>query len=598
MVRLPRLINRAVPQRFRGYRPRVVLMLVFFLLLGSVLVGRAYHLQVMQHEELADIAQKQSQRTLQLKGRRGEILDRRGGRLALSLAADSFFAHPALVTEPALTAHQLARVLGLDAATLEARLRSDRGFVWIKRQVVPSESAAVNALDLPGIGSIEEYRRIYPWRELGAALLGFTGTDSKGLEGLEYAYNTTLSGSQAIRVLTKDALGRPVFTGEESILSPGGHIRLTLNPDLQYIAEQELSRAVDRSEALLGIALVMDSRTGEMLAVAQYPSFNPNAYSASDKETYANRAITYGYEPGSTLKILTAAIALEEATVKPDMLFFAENGQWDYYDATIHDTSKHGWLDLAGILRVSSNIGAAKLGLTIPRTVYREYLVRFGFGQRVGVFQDEQGNALAGEAEGYLPPVEKWTPVDQAAISFGHGVLVSPLQLAAAVNTIATGGLLLKPRVVLETRDARGAVVDQTATTVIRRVISTKTAAAVRDLMVQTISDEGGTGARAILPGFSVAGKTGTTELYDLKARGYSKTKHIASFVGFVPAENPRMTLVVIIDEPKKGRYGGDVAAPVFREISRRALPLLGVWPKDGVRRVQLNLQEKRGKKK
>jgi cell division protein FtsI (penicillin-binding protein 3) len=342
---------------------------------------------------------------------------------------------------------------------------------------------------------------------------------------------------------------------------------------------------VAESEAALGIAVVLRSGTGEILAMAHAPGFNPNDYQAYDKETYFNRAVTNGYEPGSTLKVLTAAIALEEGVVEPDTLFFCERGAWQHYDSVIHDTGKHGWLGLDGVIRVSSNICAAKIGLMLPKGVFHAYLSRFGLGQRLGLFTAEDGRRLAGEAEGYLLPEDKWTPVDHAAMAFGHGILVSPLQLVSALNVVATGGLLLKPLLVLEARDAEGRVIERGRRTVLRRVISRRTAETVRELMKGVVGADG-TGAEAALPGYAVAGKTGTTELYDIQARGYSKTRHIASFAGFVPADDPAITVVVIVEAPRRGRYGGVVAAPAFRRIAERALPLLGVWPEEGVRRA------------
>jgi cell division protein FtsI (penicillin-binding protein 3) len=339
------------------------------------------------------------------------------------------------------------------------------------------------------------------------------------------------------------------------------------------------------------VALVLASRTGEILAMAHAPDFNPNDYLAFDKETYFNRAVTSGYEPGSTLKVLTAAVALEEGLVQPDTLFFCENGQWNHYDSVIHDTQPHGWLGLDGLIRVSSNICAAKMGLLVPSGVFHAYLRKFGFGERLGLFRSAAGGRLAGEAEGYLPPLEKWTPVDHAALSFGHGILVSPLQLVTAVNAIANEGRRVQPRLVLEVRDPEGRIVEQNRTPVTRRVLSARTARTVRELMKAVVSAEG-TGPHAAVPGFVVAGKTGTTEVYDIEARGYSKTKHIASFVGFVPADDPAVTILVMVERPRKGRYGGVVAAPVFSRIARRTLPLLGLWPPEGVRRAGAELAQ------
>jgi cell division protein FtsI (penicillin-binding protein 3) len=556
---------------------------ILFALAGCGLAWRAFDLQVMQHDALSRMTHRQSQRTIKLKGKRGAIYDALGGRLAASVKAKSYYAHPALVAHPAEAALRLARALELEPEQLEARLLSQRPFVWIKRQVTPAEAITVQALELEGLGATTEYRRVYPTRQLAASLLGFTGIDTQGLEGLEYAYDSYLKGAERMRVIDVDALGRAYLRSDESLPTGGGSLRLTIHPAVQHIAESELAQAVERFEAKVGIAIVMRSTTGEILAMAQAPGFNPNIYRDFEKENYFNRAITSGYEPGSTFKVITVAVALETGVVRPDSLFYCEQGEWEHYDSVIHDTKSHGWLTLDRVVQVSSNICAAKVGLSVPAPLFHEYIIRFGFGRRLGLFIGPDGRRLAAEAEGRVLRPKKWTPVDHAAISFGHGILASPLQLVVAVNTIANGGKRLKPILVKEIRDAAGRIVERNRPTVIARIISPETAAVVRDFMVGVVSEEG-TGKRAAMSGYQVAGKTGTTEKYDIKARGYSKTRLNASFVGFVPANRPTLTILVLIEEPLKGRYGGVVAAPVFRNIAARALPLLGVWPEGRVK--------------
>jgi cell division protein FtsI (penicillin-binding protein 3) len=578
MTRLNFRLDNPLPTRLRGFRSRVLLVAVVFALAAGVLAWRAFDLQVLQHEALSRMAQRQSQRTINIKGKRGEIRDVQGRRLAVSLKAASYYAHPALVEYPAEAARKLSQVLQVPAEELERRLRSGRPFVWIKRQVTPAEARAVDALQLKGLGSTTEYRRVYPARRLAASLLGFTGVDTQGLEGLEYAYDSYLKGAERLRVIDVDALGRAYLRSDESFPTGGGSLRLSIHPAVQYIAEDELARAVERWEAKVGIAVVMHSPTGEILAIAQAPGFNPNTFRDSDKETYFNRAVTSGYEPGSTFKVITTAIALETGAVRPDSLLYCEQGLFEHFDSVIHDTKPYGWLTLKRVIQVSSNICAAKVGMAVPAPVFREYITRFGFGSRLGLFTAPGGRRLAGEAEGRVLRAKRWTPVDHAAISFGHGILASPLQLTVAVNTIATGGKKMKPILVKEIRDARGRLIERNRPTVLTRVISPDTAAVVTEFMVGVVS-ENGTGKRAALPGYQVAGKTGTTEKYDIKARGYSKTRLIASFVGFVPADKPALTILVLVEEPAQGRFGGVVAAPVFRNIAARALPLLGIWP-------------------
>lgn len=588
MARLPLHLNNPVPVRFRSFRSRVLLVVGLLVVAGLAIVWRSIDLQVLQYETLSNLAQRQSQRVFKRQGKRGEILDRKGGRLAVSVRAESLYAHPSLVRDPGATAIALAPLLQIDRDILERQLSSDNGFVWLQRKLLPSQADKVQTLDIPGLGFTTEFRRVYPSKGLAAALLGFTGIDSQGLEGLEYAYDSYLRGSEQLQVLEKDALGRVFAAGEADPPAGGGSVTLTLHPAIQYISERELEKAVVASEAKVGVVIVMDSPTGELLAVSQSPGFNPNEFQQYDKKAFFNRAVTSGYEPGSTFKIFTIATGLETGAIKSDSLFFCEDGRWEHYDSVVHDTSPHGWLVLEKVMAVSSNICAAKIGLTIPAASFRNSIHRFGFGRRLGLFNTRDGRRLAGEAEGYVLPVEKWTPVDHAAISFGHGILVSPLQLTSAVNTIATGGRRMTPRLVSEIRDATGVVVERNRPYSEGRVISQQTAKMVTDFMVGVVQGKA-TGWRAAIPGYVVAGKTGTTEKYDLKARGYSKTRQIASFVGFVPANKPRLTILVVIEEPLQGRSGGVVAAPVFREIARRALPLLGVWPDNGVERKKMS---------
>ena len=574
-----------VPVRFRSFRSRVWLVIGLMVLSGFAIAGRAVDLQVLQHETLANMAQRQSQRVIKRQGKRGTILDRTGGRLALSVRAESLYAHPAQVEDPGEVAIQLAQILEESRDEIERKLNSDVPFIWLQRKLSPMQAVRVKGLQLKGLGMTNEYRRVYPSRFLAASLLGFTGVDSQGLEGLEYAYDSYLRGSERLQVLEQDALGRVFVAGEAASPSAGGNLRTTIHPAVQFIAEQELAQQVKATESKVGVALVLDSLTGEILALAQAPGFNPNDYQGYDRSTFFNRGITSGYEPGSTFKVITAATALETGVVKPDDVFFCENGKFEHFDSVIHDTSPHGYLVLSRVLALSSNICAAKIGLFIPAQNFRAAISRFGFGNKPGLFSTRDGKQLAGEAEGYVLPVEKWTPVDHAAISFGHGILVSPLQLVAAVNTIATGGKRMAPLLVTEVRDAAGKIVIRNRPRSEGRIISEETASLVRDYMVGVVHDKGGTGWRGAVPGYKVAGKTGTTEKYDIKARGYSKTRLTASFVGFVPAERPKLTILVVIEEPLQGRSGGLVAAPVFRSIAARALPLLGIWPNEGVQR-------------
>lgn len=585
MYRLPISFHNPLPSRFRGFRARLALVGAGILIALTIITWRAYHLQVSQHSALSEIAQKQNQRIVRIKGRRGSIVNGRGDVLAISLKTDSFYAHPPRVEEHAIAAMKLSQALDLPRDLLAARLASARPFVWLKRHTTPAEAARVKKLNLKGVGFVSEYNRAYPGLMTAGQVLGFTGIDAQGLEGLEYAYDSYLRGTETLRVVDVDALGRAVLRAPGGAPTGGGKIEVTLHPTLQHIAERNMAWAVTHFEAKLAIALIMRSKTGEILAMAQAPGFNPNDYLAHDKSLFFNRAVTDGYEPGSTFKVITVAAALEAGVVRPTSLFDCEGGTFAHYDSIIHDTRPHGWLTLPRILEVSSNICMAKVGLSMPVGVFHGFMTRFGFGKRVGLFLNKHGKRLAGEAEGYVIPPRKWTPVDHAAISFGHGVLVSPLQLLAAVNVIANGGEMVKPFLVRKVWDASGRVLEHNQTRNLGRVLSLKTADTVKKYMIGVVSPEG-TGKQATVKGYLVAGKTGTTEKYDIKARGYSKTKHIASFVGFIPAEDPELTILVLVEEPQKGRYGGRVAAPAFRKIAAESLSVLGIWPNIGIKHI------------
>ncbi|MDH4121112.1 MAG: penicillin-binding protein 2 [Deltaproteobacteria bacterium] len=556
--------------------PRIRLVVTLLALAGLVMALRAFHLMVIQQGRLSGLARQQYQRAMQLEGRRGPIQDREGGALAVSLASESIFINPAQLTDTAGAAWALARILGMDPRHLTNELSRDRAFVWVKRQAGPEEVRRVKALNLAGVGFLTEYRRVYPRRELAGAVVGFTGVDHNGLAGVEYAFDSVLRGTRVERLVDRDALGRTVVAAGGGEPDSGGSVRLTLHPAIQWIAEQELNKAVAQHGALGGVAVVMDVSTGEILALANAPGFDANRFQEYSPAHLGNRAVTDGYEPGSTFKIITLAAALEEEAVTPDLKLFCENGTFPVADSVIHDTSAHGWLGLEDMLAVSSNICMAKVGMMIPKPAFHDYMEAFGFGQRAGLFVGQDGRVWSAEATGDLPPPEKWTQVDWAALSFGHGLLVSPVQMTAAVNTVAAGGEWVRPRLVAELRNRRGEEISFGQVTR-RRVISRQTAAWVGHAM--TVVVERGTGTQAQVYGYPVAGKTGTTEKFEFEAKGYSKTRQIASFAGFLPADHPRITILVVVEEPQEGRSGGAAAAPVFREIARRTLPLLGVPP-------------------
>jgi len=537
-----------------------------FILLLSVSVARAFYLQIYEQERFANLAEKQHVKVVQLTPSRGIIYDSTNSVLAVSIEMDSLYAEPRNVADISAAAAQLSPLLGTTKEALEKRMNASRGFAWLGRRLTPEVAAKVKELKIAGLGFVKESKRFYPNAEIGSHVIGFTGVDPEGLEGVEKLFDSTLIGNTGYIVTERDALGRDL--GPHGVMtksaSTGQNIVLTIDKNIQYIAEKELAAAVEKSRAKGGIAIVMEPSTGKVLAMANYPTFNPNCFNKSSSGALRNRAISDSFEPGSTMKVFIVAAALEEKVVKPNEGFNCENGSYNIGGRTIHDTHKYGRLSVGEILKYSSNIGAAKIGTRLgPERLYG-YLRGFGFGAKSSI-------DLPGEAGGYLRKKESWYGVDLAAISFGQGVTISSIQLVAAMSAIANGGTLMQPYIVDRIIDAEGNPLKQFSPISRQRIVSAETARIVASMM-EGIATEGGTGTAASVDGFKVAGKTGTAQKADPVTKGYSLDKRTASFVGFVPADQPRLAIVVVVDEPKTSSYGGVVAAPVFSEIARQSL--------------------------
>jgi cell division protein FtsI (penicillin-binding protein 3) len=569
---IPRRGDRSRPpaELTRWTRLRVALMSALLLTGLSAVLVRAVSLQVMQRARLSSMASDQSVREMQIPARRGDIYDRHGIPLAQSVEVDSLWLDPSQVGDVGRAARDLARLLHLDAGELQARLGRARRFAWVKRQVTPQELNVVERLGIPGLGVTKEPKRFYPQRELGAQVLGVVGTDGQGLEGLELAFDDELSGQPGKVEGTRDARGRslllqgaPDATGRQ-----GATVTLTLDRQIQYVAEKALDRAVEESRAVAGMVVVLEPRTGELLALAQSPRFNPNAAGAVPTLALRDRPALDLFEPGSTYKAFVAAEALEEQLVRPEDSFDCENGSWEVGGHVIHDTHPHGQLTLARILAVSSNIGAAKVAQRLGREGMMRASRRFGFGERTGL-------ALPGEGRGSVPfPKAEVTLATQA---FGQGLSATAVQVAAAYGALANQGLLMRPYLVSRVTDPDGVVILENQPTPVRRAVSEQTAGSVLH-MLQAVVQKDGTAPRAALEAYRVAGKTGTAQKADPVARGYSD-KRIASFAGVVPADDPRLVIYVVVDEPKTDVYGGLVAAPAFKDIAAASLPYLGVPP-------------------
>ena len=550
-------------------------MIVLFLSLAAALAiisGRLFSLQVHQHPRLVEAANRQYRRLVPLVSRRGTIYDRNGREFAGSLRVSSIFAQPPQVENRGRAASDLAKALNLPSQKVLERLKSDKPFVWIKRRVSPEEATAVSQLGLRGIASIAESRRFYPKQELGAHLLGFVGMDDRGLEGLELQYDDCLAGKPKWVVREQDALGRPIFR-EEAGEAQGCDLYLTIDEVIQYVTERELEAAVAKSQASSGTAIVMDPLTGEILALANYPTFNPNHYAEASSFARRNRAVADYYEPGSAFKIVVGAAALEERLVRPGDRLNGEDGAIEVGGITIHDHERFGIITFSEVLTHSSNVGAIKVSMRLGKSLYYDYISGFGFGNLTGI-------DLPGETPGRIRRPKDWSVLSLASLSIGQELSVTPLQMLVAVSAVANGGTLVRPYVARLVKAADGRIVRQGSPVQLRRVITEGTARTLTNILKGVVTD--GTGKAAAVQGFEVAGKTGTSQKLERATGRYSRQKVVASFVGFIPAEQPRLAIIVVIDEPKILQWGGSIAAPTFREIARESLKYLRISPAAG----------------
>jgi cell division protein FtsI/penicillin-binding protein 2 len=532
--------------------------------------ARLTYLQTSQHEWLARRARAQQLDVEPQSAARGLILDRQGRELARSVSVDSFFADPREVENADEAAASLARVLKVDPASLAARLKeakeARRGFVWLARKVEEEQARAVEALKIKGVYPVEEQQRRYPNGALAAHVLGFVGLDDKGLAGVEQVYDAALTGEAGRLVVDADAKRR-AFESAGSAPQDGRTVVLTIDQTVQYIVERELSAAVERTQAKSGAAVVLDPRTGEILALANAPTFDPNGAGEVNADARRNAALQNIYEPGSTFKVVAYSGSLEEKLIKPDDKIDCP-GEITVFGRTVHDHA-HGTLTATEALAKSSNVAAIKLGLKLGNARLYDYIRRFGFGSRTGV-------ELPGETAGLVRPVSKWQPTSIGSVPIGQEVGVTPVQMAAAYGSIANDGVRVAPHLVREVRDAEGRVVEQSQPES-HRVVSEETARELRGMLEMVTLK--GTARAAQLEGYTAAGKTGTAQKVDPKTHAYSQTKYVGSFVGFAPVENPAAVIIVVLDEPAGLHQGGQVAAPVFSNIADQILPYLDVMP-------------------
>jgi cell division protein FtsI (penicillin-binding protein 3) len=576
MARLSRQSELQPDVSFR--RTLFVAAFVAFWMLG--ISARLVYLQVSKHDTLVARAHKQQQEAVETSPTRGPVLDRHERELARTIDTTSVFIAPdefnknetRAMEEIGCTADVLSSVLSLDQRTLVNQIleakESGRRFLWIARRIAPDKAQTLETMDLAGVHTRKEPKRFYPNGSLAANVLGFVGLDGNGLAGIEQVYNKKITGEPGKLFLEKDSRGR-AYESTEISGRPGQTIILTIDQSIQYQAEAALMTAIEQSGAKAGTAIVLDPHNGDILALANAPTFDPNDVGAASPAARANWALQNIYEPGSTFKVVAFSAAIEKRLAKPDDHIDCQMGSIIVAKRVIHDHHAFGSLTIAEALAKSSNVAAIKLGLRVGDATMYDYITRFGFGSRTGI-------ELPGETAGLVRPLNRWQPSSIGSIAIGQEVGVTPLQMAAAFGALANDGVRIAPHLIREIRSASGVSVYR-PNPERRRVISPETASALRGMLEGVTLN--GTAKKAQLDGYTAAGKTGTAQKIDAKTRTYSKTKFVASFVGFAPVNNPAVVIIVVIDEPGGSYYGGDVAAPVFRQIAEQILPEMGVIP-------------------
>lgn len=553
-------------------RIRIYITASCFFVFFCIIFLRAYQLQIRDAERLSALAKRDYTKKVSFTSQRGLIFDRNGNALAISIEVPSIYCCPRQITQKKGTAAILSQILRIDKEDIVKKFKRNRSFEWIKRKVTPEEISRVKRLNLPGIYFQKESRRYYPYRETCAHVVGFAGEDNNGLEGIELHYNSYLEGKVTRFKNTLDAFGRHVdYSGSGSKKKRPYNLILTLDKDISYKAQMALKNAVKKSGAVSGICIVTRPRTGEILAMAVFPEYNPNISKTYKPGTWRNRAVTDCFEPGSALKSFLVAAALEERIVERETVFDCENGSYAVGKYIIHDSSPYGMLNVDEVIKFSSNIGAIKIGQKLGGEVYYDYLKKFGFGESTGI-------DLPGERKGNLRPIKTRSYIGINNLYFGQGISVSPIQLIMAFGAIANGGKLMRPYVVKSIVDQKGATIREFYPLVREHVISTETARKVRSIL-EGVVQKGGTAVRAAIRGYSAAGKTGTAQKVDPVKKTYSDEKFVAIFGGFVPADSPELAILVALDEPKGQPYGGLVAAPVFSEVGYWALNYLNINP-------------------
>ncbi len=551
------------------FRARQIFIFLFFLLSLAVLIIRLFYLQGIKHSFYYKIANEEHIVSVELQPKRGTIFDRNMRVLAVNLNRISIYANPREIKDKAKAVKIISAVLGLSGDFVTERLARDKGFIWIKRKVMNKEAAALKKFNIKGIGFVDESKRFYPNADSACHLIGSVNIDNKGQEGLEALYDSSLKGQEGFLVATQDAKRKLLHSYEEDFLAPknGYNLILTIDEVIQNIAERELYKMYDKYNAAGATIVVMDPKNGDILALANFPGFDLNTPAKRQADSVRNRAINDFFEPGSVFKVVTASAILEENAVGLNDKFDCENGAWKVGKRTLHDHRPHGVMTFREVIEMSSNIGTVKAAMILGPEKMNKYMKLFGFYERTGI-------DLPGEVLGMNRPLSRWTPTSMLAIPMGQEVTATAIQLASAISVIADNGFLVRPRIVKRIENDQGEVIKEFPPQVKRRVISPMTAYRMRKLLMGVV--ESGTGKKAKTEDFSTGGKTGTAQKVESGGR-YSSDKFVASFIGFAPVEKPVIAVVVCVDEPHPVYFGGDVSAPVFKNVVDESLKYLNV---------------------
>jgi cell division protein FtsI/penicillin-binding protein 2 len=563
-------------------RKRTVILNTIIVFGFFAVVLRLTDLMVFNHRMYAERAKSQQVKSEDIQVRRGNIYDRKGRALAVNLELESLYCDPGEVTIDREGLQRLSRILGIGEKAIQAKFDQDKRFLWVDRKISPDAAGEIRKLNIKGIGFIPEAKRYYPKGGLAAHVIGMVGLENQPLEGLELKYDKFLRTTGRKIYFARDASGKKLSSGVELEVR-GNDLLLTIDEGLQYIAEKELEKAMARWKSVAASAIMMDPFTGEILALANRPGYDLNDAGRAGKNAIRNRAITDIYEPGSTFKVIVGTAALEEKLYNLDSKFDCSRGIIEAGGKGIRDAHRHGVLTFHEVIQKSSNVGSVMLGMKLGRDRIYRYAKLYGFGERTGI-------DMPGEVSGWIRHPDKWSATSLGAISIGQEVAVTPLQILRAYAAIANGGYLVRPHLVSEIRTSEGQTVFSSEVER-KRIISENTSALFKNIL-KAVVEEGGTATQAAVEGDQVAGKTGTAQLTDSRTGKYSKERYISSFVGFVPADNPKIAMIVVIYEPKGQIYGGVVAGPVFKNIANQALSYLNI-PMDENYRKDLLLVSK-----